>query len=150
MDSRNKKILEILQKNGRITNKEIAEMIHLSPPSVLERVKKMENDRIITGYKAILNRKTIGRPILAFTFIMLSNNSAETITSVLNYLSDIPELLEVYHLTGRFDFIVKTSATSLDNLNEIISEKISKAPGIQKVETALVLDECEKNIFPIE
>ncbi len=150
MDFKNKKILEILQTNGRITNKEIAEQIHLSPPSVLERVKKMENEGIISGYKAILNRKAIGRPILSFTFITLSNNSAETITSVLNYLSDIPELLEVYHLTGRFDFIVKTTAKSLENLNEIISEKISKAPGIQKVETALVLDENEKNIYPIE
>ncbi len=150
MDLRNKKILEILQLDGRITNKEIAEKIHLSPPSVLERVKKMENDGIISGYKAILNRKAIGRLILAFTFITLSNNSAETITSVLNYLSEIPELMGVYHLTGRFDFIVKTSATSLDNLNEIISEKISKAPGIQKVETSLVLDENEKNIYPIE
>lgn len=150
MDARNKKILEILQKNGRITNKEIAEQIYLSPPSVLERVKKLETDGVILGYKALLNRKAIGRPILAFTFIMLSNNSAETITSVLKYLSDIPELLEVYHLTGRFDFLVKTSATSLENLNEIISEKISKAPGIQKVETSLVLDADEKDIYPIE
>lgn len=150
MDARNKKILEILQINGRITNKEIAEKILLSPPSVLERVKKMESEKIIIGYKAILNRKAIGRPILAFTFIMLSNNSAETIKSVLNYLSQIPELLEVYHLTGRFDFLVKTTATSLENLNEIISEKISKAPGIQKVETSLVLDANEKNIYPID
>ncbi|MCR4421895.1 MAG: Lrp/AsnC family transcriptional regulator [Spirochaetales bacterium] len=150
MDARNKKILEILQKNGRITNKEIAEQIYLSPPSVLERVKKLETDGVILGYKALLNRKAIGRPILAFTFIMLSNNSAETITSVLKYLSDIPELLEVYHLTGRFDFLVKTSATSLENLNEIISEKISKAPGIQKVETSLVLDADEKDMYPIE
>lgn len=150
MDARNKKILEILQKDGRITNKEIAEKIHLSPPSVLERVKKMETDGTILGYRVILNRKLIGRPILAFTFIILSNNSAETINSVLKYLSEIPELLEIYHLTGRFDFLVKATATSLENLNEIISEKISKAPGIQKVETSLVLDANEKNIYPIE
>jgi len=149
MDLKNKAILDILQKDGRIPNKEIAEKVFLSPPSVLERVKKLEQQGIILGYKAILNRNAISRPILAISSITLSNNSAETIDEVLKYFSSIPEVLEVFHLTGRFDFIIKITAKSLEDLKLIISEKISKIGGIQKIETSLVLQSVEKCIYPL-
>ncbi|MCX8059418.1 MAG: Lrp/AsnC family transcriptional regulator [Spirochaetes bacterium] len=150
IDNKDLKILQILQKNGKITNKKLSDELNLSPPSVLERVKRLENSGYIKEYKAILDRDKIGRPILAFICIYLEKNNEETVNSLFKYLINLNEVLEIFHITGRFDFIVKVSAKNLQDLNKVISAKISESEAVKKVETFLVLDAFERNEYPIE
>ncbi len=150
MDKKDIKILEILQREGRITNKKLSELLDLSPPSVLERVRKLESSKIIRGYKAIIDREKIERPILAFVSITLEKNNEKTIKELFQYLKDLKEVLEIYHVTGRFDFFLKVSAKSLQDLNSIISAKISESSAVKKVETFLVLNSVEEANYIIE
>lgn len=150
IDDKDLKILQILQKNGKITNKKLSEELNLSPPSVLERVKKLENYGYIKEYRAILDRDKIGRSILAFICIYLEKNNEETVNNLFNYLVKLNEVLEIFHVTGRFDFIVKVTAKNLQDLNKVISAKISESEAVKKVETFLVLDAFERNEYPIE
>ena len=150
MDKKDKKILDILQKDGRITNERLSEIMKLSPPSVLERVKKLEKSKIIQGYKAILDREKIGRPILAFISILLEKNDRKSINELFEHLHHTEEVLEIYQVTGRFDFLVKVTAKNLEDLNHIISDKISPTSLIKKVETFLILKSIEDGIYPLD
>jgi|YNPMSStandDraft_2_1061718.scaffolds.fasta_scaffold01040_5 Lrp/AsnC family leucine-responsive transcriptional regulator len=150
IDKKDIQILKILQKNGKITNKDLSIELKLSPPSVLERVKKLENLGYIKEYKAIIDREKIGRPILALICIYLEKNNEETVLKLIDYLKKQEEVLEIYHVTGRFDFIVKVSAKNLQDLNKVISAKISESEAVKKVETFLVLDSFERNEYPID
>ena len=149
MDSRDLKILDVLQRNGRITNKKLSEILKLSPPSVLERVRKLEDKKIIKGYKSVLDREKIGRPILAFLSIALERNNKDANSSLLDHLTNLDEVLEVYQVTGRFDFLIKISAGNLQDLDNIISTKVSESPFVKKVETFLVLNSFEEGIYPL-
>jgi len=149
VDKKDIKILETLQKDGRITNKKLAEELKLSPPSVLERVRKLESAGVIRSYHAKIDREKIGRPILAFISIYLEKNNENTIKKLFDYLKNLDEVLEIFHITGRFDFLLKVSAKNLQDLNNIISARISESEAVKKVETFLVLDSYENGNYPI-
>lgn len=149
MDEKDIKILDILQKNGRITNKKLSELMKLSPPSVLERVKKLEKNKIIIGYKAVLDREKIGRPILAFISAQLEKNDKQSIKNFMDSLRELDEVLEAYQVTGRFDFLIKVSAKNLEDLNNIISEKVSSIDSVSKIETFLILNSIEDGYYPL-
>lgn len=119
MDVTDYNIIEILQKNGRISMKELGEMVALSPPAVAERVKRLEEDDIITGYKAVINKKKLGKNIDMFINVAMRVDKQE---KFLNLVRENDNLIECYHVTGPYCMIVKANLSDMADLEGLIGK----------------------------
>jgi Lrp/AsnC family leucine-responsive transcriptional regulator len=131
------KILDELQKNGRVSFKQLAEMVNLSPTAVIERVKRMEDEGIIAGYSAVINPRKVGYSLSAIISLSANPGSEQIINES---LSGIPEVLSCWSLTGTNDFMLEIQVPSLEFLEELLSE-LSR---YGKLMTSIVLPSSEK------
>lgn len=139
LDDTNQKILEVLQKDGSITNADLARLVGLAPASTLERVRKMEQTGIISRYVAIVDQEKVGKPVTAFVEISMASHSAETIKQFAAAAREIPEVLECHHVAGDKDFLLKVVVEDIKSYEYLAVEVIAKIPNIGRVKTDFVL-----------
>lgn len=139
LDEVDVQILSILQSDGRITNADLAKKVNLSPPSVLQRVRNLENLGLIKGYFALLDAERLGYRITALAMISLSLHQEQPIERFRKAIQDIPEVLECYHVSGEFDFLLKIVVRDIRAYELLIREKLSKIKGIGQIKTSFVL-----------
>src|SRR5437868_9276445 len=133
------KILNLMQDNARISNADMARKLNLAPSAVLERVKKLEQKKVITGYTAQINPAALQQKLLAFIFIRSSegfNCSSKTAQA----LSKIPEVQEVHHIAGEDCFLVKVRTADASSLMELMRTSLQKIPNIASTKTTIVLE----------
>ena len=130
-------ILDELQRNGRVSFKHLAEKVKLSPTAVIERVKRMEDEGIITGYGAIINPRKVGYNLSAIISLSANPGSEQIINES---LAAIPEVLSCWSLTGTNDFMMEIQVPSLEFLEELLSELARHG----KLTTSIVLPSSEK------
>lgn len=140
MDKTDKKILNILQENGRITNSKLAAEIGISPPAMLERVKRLEASGMINGYTALIDRERAGFSLLAIIIISVSLNQITSLGKVKEKLVGLEEVMECYQLTGDVDFLLKVAVRDMPMYTAFINDKLTGIPGIQNIRTSFVLD----------
>lgn len=117
MDAIDKKILELLQINGRMTVKEITQTISLTAPAVSERIKRLEKDGVIEGYTAILNPHLMGRSVHAIINISIRPGDTD---KLLNLVNNDPMVIECHHVTGAYSYLVKVDAAEITDLEKLI------------------------------
>ncbi len=139
LDEVDVQILSLLQSDGRITNAELAKRVGLSPPSVLQRVRALEKAGLIRGYFAILDAERLGMRITALAMISLSLHQEQPIERFRRSVQDIPEILECYHVSGEFDFLLKIVVKDIRSYEQLIREKLSKIKGIHQIRSSFVL-----------
>ncbi|MCW8127110.1 Lrp/AsnC family transcriptional regulator [Microbulbifer halophilus] len=132
-------ILRVLQVEGRISNVELSDRVHLSPPATLARVRRLEEEGYISGYAAMLDREKLGHDNLALIEIALELHQHERIAEVLDNLVAMPEVLECYHVTGEYDYMVKVSTVNNRALDRFIAERLIPLRGIARIHTSIVL-----------
>ena len=132
-------ILRVLQAEGRISNVELSDRVHLSPPATLARVRRLEQEGYISGYAAMLNREKLGHDNLALIEIALELHQHERIAEVLDRLVAMPEVLECYHVTGEYDYMIKVSTVNNRALDRFIATRLIPLPGIARIHTSIVL-----------
>lgn len=130
------KILSILQHHGRRHLAEIAKEVDLSPPAVMERVKKLESRGIIKGYHALLNAKVLGKDVVAF--IGVSVGHQRYITAFASHMVRQHDVLECHHVTGEESFILKVKTANTDSLERLLGE-IRSMEGVTRTVTKVVL-----------
>lgn len=140
MDKTDKKILNILQENGRITNSKLAAEIGISPPAMLERVKRLEGSGMIRQYAALIDRERAGFGLLAIIIISVSLSEIISVEDVKNKLINLEEVLECYQLTGDVDFLMKVAVRDMPSYTSFINDRLTTIPGIQNIRTSFVLD----------
>ncbi|WP_240910179.1 Lrp/AsnC family transcriptional regulator [Desulfopila sp. IMCC35008] len=140
MDKTDRKILNILQENGRITNSKLAAEIGISPPAMLERVKRLEASGMICNYTALIDRERAGFGLLAIIIISVSLNQITSLGKVKEKLVDLEEVMECYQLTGDVDFLLKVAVRDMPMYTAFINDKLTSIPGIQNIRTSFVLD----------
>ena len=138
-DQTDRKILEILQENGRITNAKLAEMVGISPPSMLERVRKLEASGVIDKYVALVDRKKVGYGLTAMIIVSPSLHQVSSLNLVVEKLAELEEVQECYQLTGDVDFLLKVAVKDMDSYTEFVNNRLSGIPGIQNIKTSFVL-----------
>lgn len=143
LDELDKSILKVLQVNGRISNKDLAQRINLSPPATHARIKRLEQQGYIDSYAALLNRESIGYDMLCFVNIRLQMHQKEDIRRFLDIVSKMPEVLECYHLTGEFDYLLKVVIHNRKDLERFIGHQLTPIPGVAQIYTSLVLTEVK-------
>lgn len=139
LDKTDIKILNILQQDGRITNTKLAKQIGISPPAMLERVRRLESSGIIDKYVALLDREKAGFKLLAIIIVKLSLHQISSLQTVKENLTELDEVLECLQLTGDVDFLLKVAIKDMNTYTEFVNDKLSSIPGIQNIKTSFVL-----------
>lgn len=134
-------ILEQLQQNARLSNNELAEKVGLSPSPCWRRVKRLEEQGVITGYVALLNPEYTGTPIMAYAHISLTDHRPESIADFDLFVQDCPQILECSSLSGQYDYLLKIVSRSMSEYEHFISSELLHLPGVQSVNTSFVLDQ---------
>ncbi|HBG21160.1 MAG TPA: Lrp/AsnC family transcriptional regulator [Desulfobulbaceae bacterium] len=139
-DAIDRKILTILQADGRITNARLAQEVGLSPPAVLERVRRLESSGAIAKYVAILDRQQAGFNIQTIVMVCLSHHQISSLQDVKERLTGMDEVLECHQLTGEVDFLLKVAVKDMNAYTHFVNYKLSGIPGIQNVKTSFILE----------
>jgi len=139
LDDTNLQILRILQEDGSTTNADLARQIGLKPPSVLQRVRKLEQTGIIRNYTAHLDPEKLGFSLTVFAQISLSLHHIDSIDTFVKEISGIPEVLEIHHVSGEYDFLLKLCVRNIRHYERLIRERLAAVKGIAKVQSCFVL-----------
>jgi Lrp/AsnC family transcriptional regulator, leucine-responsive regulatory protein len=132
LDRTDLRILEILQQNGRIPNKDIATMIGRSNSRVFERIKRLKEDGFIQKIVAVLDHKLINRSFIVFALVSLKEHSHKMFLHFETQISQLDEVMECYYMSGEGDFMLKIAVADMDRYNEFL---VSRLSGIHEVDT---------------
>jgi len=150
LDSIDKKILEILQANAKITNSQLATEIGLSPAPTLERVRKLENLGIIKSYHAEVERELLGIGTAVFVSVSLSGHQKHQIMSFVAQMNAIPEVIECHHITGAGDFLLKILSKDINSYQKLILDKLVDIEEIGNMQTMVILSTYkDSKVMPI-
>ena len=139
LDDTDRRILRVLQKQGRVTNAELAEMVNLSPSACHRRVQRLESDRIIADYVALLDLKRIGRPTTVFVEITLSGQSDELLDRFEREVARVPDVLECHLMAGSADYLLKIIAIDTEDFARIHRRYLSRLPGVTQMQSSFAL-----------
>ncbi len=140
LDRYDQQILKILQKQGRISNQELAEEIKLSPSPTLRRVKQLEENGLIDGYVALLNAKKLGLTLMAFIGISMDKHTPERFAALESTLAQYPEVLECHLITGQSaDYLLKVIVRDMDAYQQFLLQKLTRIDGVTGVHTSFVM-----------
>jgi Lrp/AsnC family transcriptional regulator, leucine-responsive regulatory protein len=145
LDPDDLRILELLQYDARLTNKEIADKIGKSVSPVYERIKKLQEDGFIKKFAAILDNKLIGRSLIAYTNVHLKEHSQSGMLAFQRQVGSFDEVMECYHMTGEYDFLLKVAVANMDAYYDFIIQRLSKLPNVGTVQSFFVLHEAKKH-----
>ena len=145
MDQTDRKILEALQRNGRMSNAELARDAGRAPSSMLERVRRLEERGIIRGYRADLDPRRLGYQVQAMVMINLARHQQTRIEDFEAGVAAIPEIKACYHVAGQYDYILHLTARDIDHLADLVKHRLSTLGGVEKQETFLVLSTVKED-----
>ncbi|RMX06893.1 winged helix-turn-helix transcriptional regulator [Corticibacter populi] len=151
IDRIDRKILAILQREGRISMTELAERIGLSTSPCSERVRRMERTGVITGYFARVSPQALGKTLLVFVEIKLSSKSAEVFEQVRKELLHVPDVQECHLVSGGFDYLVKARLGGMREYRRLLGDILKKLPVAAESHSYVVMEEVKETLaLPIE
>ena len=143
IDDIDRKLLNILQDEARISNAELARRVGMAPSGILERVKKLEERGLIRGYQARLDSKKLGSGLVAFAFVK-SDERVGGIESA-ESLAAIPEVQEVHHIAGEDCYLIKIRVADVEALGKLLREKVGVIPSIRSTRTTIVMETVKES-----
>ena len=150
IDQTDRKILEILQANAKITNAQLSKEIGLSPAPTLERVKKLENSGVIKSYHAKLDTGIIGLGVNTFVMVTLKGHNKRNIDLFLDEINRIEDVIECHHITGSGDFILRVIATDITAYQKLMLEKVSEIEVVDSLQSMIILSTFkDSKVMPI-
>lgn len=144
MDEIDSQILDALKANGRATASEISKKVSLSIPAVAERIKKLEQNRIIEKYTVKINHKAAGYNLLAF--ILVNIDATENIDGFRRQIVQVKNVLECHHLAGPSDYLLKVLVADTDELEHFITHTLKKIKGVANSSTFIRLSTLKEEI----
>ncbi len=139
IDPIDKKILETLQEDGRITNSDLAKIINISPPPTSERVKKLEKNGYIKKYVALVDPVKIGVTCFTYVEVTLVRHGKDAVVRFMSSIVAIEEVLECHHITGGADFLLKIATKDIPTYEQFIIQTLTALPEVQHLKTLVVL-----------
>jgi len=139
LDSIDRAILEVLQEQGRISNQELAQRVHLSASACLRRVKALEEAGVIAGYVALLNAKAVGQPGTSFTIINLDGTQPSKLEAFEQAVRATPQILDCFYVAGGNDYLVRFTYKDAEDLERFHAEVLPRLPGVVRSNSMLVL-----------
>ncbi len=152
LDRYDRAILDLLQRQGRISNQDLADQIGLSPSPCLRRVRTLEESGIISGYRALLDARQLGLTLMALIHISMDRHTPERFANFERQVSDIPQVLECLLITGQeADYQLKVLVRDMDAYQALLLDKITRIEGVSGVHSSFVLRRVvDRTELPLE
>jgi Lrp/AsnC family leucine-responsive transcriptional regulator len=144
LDSIDVAILQTLQGNGRLSNLELAQQVHLSPSACLRRVKHLEDAGVIAGYVALLNPKAVGAHGTSFTIVNLETLGGDALDRFEQAVRDEPRILDCYYVAGSNDYLIRFAYRDAEDLERFHAAVLMRLPGVARTNSMLVLRTVKK------
>lgn len=150
LDAIDRKILALLQEDGRLSLAALSEKVGLSPSPCLRRVRLMEKAGIIARYVAVLNQRAVGLPVSVFISIKLESQREEALTKFGRAIARWPEVLECYLMTGPRDYLLRVVVADLSAYEQFLKTKLTRLDGIASIESSFALEQVKyTNVLPV-
>ena len=140
VDQFDRKILALLQNDGRLTNNDLSDQVYLSPSQCSRRRQRLEEEGFIRGYRAVLDRDRLGFSLVNVISVTLATHNRDNARRFADLLSRLPEVQEAHALTGEMDYILKVVTPDLKSLSEFVNGVLLPHESVQHVKTAIVLE----------
>ncbi|MBO9515208.1 MAG: winged helix-turn-helix transcriptional regulator [Variovorax sp.] len=147
LDRIDRKILDILQRQGRISMTDLAEQIGLSTSPCSERVRRLEREGVITGYHARVNPQALGKTLLVFVEVTLSSKSGDVFDQVRDELMHIPEVMECHLVSGGFDYLIKARLRAMSDYRNLLGDLLKKLPVTAESRSYVVMEEVKESLY---
>ncbi|UTH75628.1 Lrp/AsnC family transcriptional regulator [Chromobacterium sp. IIBBL 290-4] len=145
------KLLTLLQDDARMTNQELAEQIGISASPCWRKVRKLEDDNVIQGYRAVLNRKKIGLGVMVFIRVVLDSHSEAEAKKFEEQVFAMEDVVACYSIGGDADFLLQVVASDLDSYADFAMSVVRRLPGMKEMQSMFVLKEIKPlDSFPIK
>ena len=141
MDEIDQRLLRLLQRDGRMTNVELARQAHLSPPATHERIRRLQQDGVIEGYSVRLNAGKLQRALLIFVEVTLDRTSARVFEDFGAAVRRTPEIMECHMVAGGFDYLLKARVADMAAYRLFLAKALGELPGIRETHTYAVMEE---------
>jgi Lrp/AsnC family transcriptional regulator, leucine-responsive regulatory protein len=139
MDRFDRLILEALQQDGRISNKQLAKLVHLSESACLRRVRALEEDGMIERYVAMVSQSKAGMPGDVLVHIGLHREEQSELAAFEEAVRNIPEVMECYLMTGEFDYLLRVVVADMADFERIHKEDLTRLPGVARVNSSVAI-----------
>jgi Lrp/AsnC family leucine-responsive transcriptional regulator len=147
-DQMDRRILDILQRDGRITNLDLSDRIGLSPTATSDRLRRLLKEGYVSGFAARLNPHKLGLGLLVFVEVLLDKTTPDIFTKFAAAVNRAPEVLECHMVAGGFDYLVKTRVKDMSAYRSFLGEVLLSLPGVRETRTYAVMEEV-KNDGPL-
>ncbi len=150
MDKIDRKLLQLLQQDGRMTAQALAGCVGLSPSPCLRRIRIMEKQGIIRGYVAVVDQKRVDLPVSVFVSIKLERQREEELDAFNAAVSQWPEVVEAYLMTGQQDFLLRVVVSDLDAYERFLKTKLTRLDGVSSIQSSFALGQLKHtSVLPL-
>lgn len=143
LDTVDLRILRVLQNDARITNRELAAAVHLAPSTCLDRVRRLRDAGVITGYTVRLDAGALGRPLQAFIAVRVQPHRRPLVAEFVAHARALPEVRAVFHLAGPDDFLVHVAVPGVGDLQRLVLDEFTARPEVSHVHTNLIFEQWD-------
>ncbi|MEM8985858.1 MAG: Lrp/AsnC family transcriptional regulator [Pseudomonadota bacterium] len=144
LDKQDLRLLDLLQRHGRISSQDLSEKANMSSATCWRRVRALEEADVIQGYSAILDRQSIGLAVCAFAHVSIDRQYSRVVGNIAEKIRRRPEVLECYATTGDADFTLRVVTTDMDAYDRFLNEFLFKLDGIGQVRSSIALREIKQ------
>lgn len=150
LDEIDRRILRAVQRNGRMSNAELSDDVHLSPSACHRRVQRLEKDGYIRDYVALLDARKLGVPTTVFVEITLQGQADEVLDAFEKSVARIPDVLECHLMAGTADYLLKVVAEDTEDFARIHRQYLARLPGVRQMQSSFALRTvCKTTALPI-
>jgi DNA-binding Lrp family transcriptional regulator len=142
-------IIRLLQKNARLSNKQIAAAVRLAPSTCHERIKNLQASGVIRGAHTDIDLRAVGLTLEALFFIELAKHERTVVDRFLNETESIPEVRRAFLVSGRYDLIVHVAVKDIEHLRNLAFDRFTSQPVVVKIETSIVFDSRVRDELPV-
>ncbi|MFA4950721.1 Lrp/AsnC ligand binding domain-containing protein [Brevundimonas sp.] len=143
LDAVDRRLLRVLQDDGRISNAELARRCNLSPAACFERMRRLREKKVITGYAALINPAKVGRGLMIFVEVLLDRTTGDMFEAFAEAVRRQPEVLECHMVAGGFDYLIKARVGDMEAYRAFLGDVLVKMPGVRETRTYAVLEEVK-------
>ncbi|MFK7782771.1 Lrp/AsnC family transcriptional regulator [Psychroserpens sp.] len=143
LDEIDKNLLQLIQNDSKQTNKELSNKLGLSVTAVYERIKKLEREGVISGYVALIDKKSVDKAFVTFCSIKLIQHSKDYVMKFEKEVAKLDEVLECYHISGDYDYLLKVLVADMDEFREFMVKKLTSISHIGSTQSAFMINEVK-------
>ncbi|BAL94827.1 transcriptional regulator, AsnC family [Rubrivivax gelatinosus IL144] len=143
LDAIDRKIVAELQRDGRVSNVELAARVHLSAPQCLRRTRALEERGVLRGYGARVEPAALGLGVTAFVSLNIHGGAFDRVRDIEARIRDFPQILECHTVSGDYDYLLKVVARDLKALSQFLTDRVMQIPGVDDVRSMICLEEIK-------